>query len=187
MTSYSAELERFRLYLKSTEPELPTNFFRRPSRSRPGEISYHYIIDGTTISVSQNMPMYPETKKLMKNAAYAFYVSNIMYESLDNYSWSLLDLEYTGEIESTLYRYVKEEMKNDRYLSDEVKNSRFESWVQKRNEERCIAVPPSESVSGSVESIEEVDLGSIAAAAAPVEPEVTGYFEKNESDSSDSE
>jgi len=186
MPTFADELERFKQYLTCHEPELPKNVIRRPSRSRPGETSYHYIIDGTTISVSQKMPMYPETKKLMKRAAKAFYVSEIMYESLDIYSLSLLDLEYTGEIELTLYRYVKEEMKNDHYLSDEVKNSRFESWVQERYDERCVAVPPAEAVSGIVESMMDVALDSVAA-AAPVGPVVTVDSKKNESDSSDSE
>ena len=130
METFKDKLVRFSDFLQS--PILPDDYTRAPSRSRPGMTSYCKIYHGKVSFRSTTFPMERDLYDLMLQAAYNFYVQEIMHESISMEGMDLTELVYTGEIQDTLYELVKIEMKKDRFLSDQDKLSRFEAWTLSR-------------------------------------------------------
>ena len=130
METFKDKLVRFSEFLQS--PILPDDYTRVPSRSRPGMTSYCKIDNGKVSFRSTTFPMEHDLYDLILQAAYNFYVQEIIHESISMEGMELTELVYAGEMQDTLYELVKIEMKKDRFLSDQEKSINFEAWILSR-------------------------------------------------------
>jgi hypothetical protein len=178
-TNFETSLEEFAKLLEN--PQLPPGYTRVPSRSRIGKMSYRH----TSGNVYNVFPMNNKMLCLMKEAAYAFYVSEFLLESTSIEGMKVMDLEYNGEMEDSLYELVKKEMKRDQYMCKEQQKSYFESWTRSREEERIskLVVPCAEEVP---ETMSTSDSGGRAVAVAVAPSSTVKKLNQHQSDSSSS-